>query len=417
MYLLRLPNSIYYTRIATPLPLRDRGYPKEFKFSLLTRERKVAYLRNIEQVQRLHALFDKAKATALSFVEFKAELADAINQFRQSYRSQPETTIRAPLLSATTASKTSPPRTGVCKEVLAQFIASKQLENVTQLTIKQLQQRCSDFLNYLSSQGDVKPSNSQAMAYRDELIQRKLSHKSLKDYLAANRQFFNWCVAKELMVSNPFMVVKLPKKTTSSTQRRRWKAVELKKLFSSRAYQEQGEQFDWITKLQMHQGCRPSEACQLRIKDIKLGELPCIHFSDDAENQHLKNAASNRIVPIHKKLLHSGFLDYVERRKQQGAIQLFDLTPRGDDLDWSKDYRAAFGDVLDACHFKAGQRPTAYSFRHTVVDEFQKAGIEEYVVAQIVGHKHNTMTYGHYAKPLSPEELVDAVNSLKLNIS
>lgn len=414
MYLLRLPNSVYYTRIATHLPLRERGYPKEFKFSLLTRERKVAYLRNIEQVQLLHALFDKAKTTALSFTDFKAELAEAINRLRQNYRTQPETTTSAPILNGTHTVKASPTHPSVGKKALAQFIESKQLENITQLTIKQLQQRCSDFLNYLSRQGGAKPSNSHAMAYRDELIQRELSHKSLKEYLAANRQ---WCVAKELIATNPFTVVKLPKNSNAPTQRRRWKAIELEKLFSSRAYQEQGEQFDWITKLQMHQGCRPSEACQLRIKDIKLSKLPCIHFSDDADDQHLKNAASNRIVPIHRALLKSGFLDYVEQRKRQGASQLFDLVARGDDFDWSKDYRDAFGDFLDACHFKAGQRPTAYSFRHTVVDELQKAGIDEYVVAQIVGHKHNTMTYGHYAKPLSPEELVDAVNSFQLGES
>ena len=118
MYLLRLPNSVYYTRIATPLSLRSSGYPKEFKFSLLTRGRKVAYLRNIEQVQLLHALFDKAKATVLSFSEFKAELADAINQLRQNYRSQPETTTNAPMLSGTTAVKTASPRSSVGKEEL-----------------------------------------------------------------------------------------------------------------------------------------------------------------------------------------------------------------------------------------------------------------------------------------------------------
>lgn len=416
MYLLRLPNSVYYTRIATPLSLRSSGYPKEFKFSLLTRERKVAYLRNIEQVQLLHELFDKAKSTKLDFAQFKVELADAINQLRQQYRSLPETSTHAPTLSGTITTKTTPSHPCIDKEVLAQFIESKRLENVTQLTMKQLQQRCSDFLDYLSEHNAKKPSNSHAMAYRDALIQRKLSHKSLKDYLAANRQFYNWCVAKELMVSNPFMVVKLPKKTNTSPQRRRWKATELKKLFSSQAYRAQGEQFDWITKLQMHQGCRPSEACQLRVGDIRQGATPCIHFSEAGEQQHLKNATSNRVIPIHKALLHSGFLDYVAKRKKQGATQLFDLTPRGDDLDWSKDYRDAFGDVLDACHFKAGQRPTAYSFRHTVVDELQKAGIDEHVVAQIVGHKHNTMTYGHYAKPLSPEELVDAVNSFTLSV-
>ncbi|MGR5501997.1 DUF6538 domain-containing protein [Vibrio sp. DNB22_10_4] len=96
MYLLRLPNSVYYTRIATPLSLRSSGYPKEFKFSLLTRERKVAYLRNIEQVQLLHALFDKAKIAGLSFSTFKAELSESIDKLRQAYDKQPETTI-APL--------------------------------------------------------------------------------------------------------------------------------------------------------------------------------------------------------------------------------------------------------------------------------------------------------------------------------
>ena len=199
---MRLPNSVYYTRIATPLSLRSSGYPKEFKFSLLTRERKVAYLRNIEQVQLLHALFDRAKATTLSFAEFKAELAHSINQLRQNYRSQPETTTNAPILRPTAEAKAISPKLSVGKESLAQFIESKQLESVTQLTIKQLQQPCSNFLNYLSinklsiNKGEEKPSNSLAMAYRDELIQRKLSHKSLKDYLAANRQFFNWCVQK-----------------------------------------------------------------------------------------------------------------------------------------------------------------------------------------------------------------------------
>ena len=85
MYLLRLPNSMYYTRIATPLSLRSSGYPKEFKFSLFTRERKVAYLRNIKQVQLFMALFEKAKLTAMCFSDFTAELADVINQVNERY--------------------------------------------------------------------------------------------------------------------------------------------------------------------------------------------------------------------------------------------------------------------------------------------------------------------------------------------
>ncbi|MGD8123005.1 DUF6538 domain-containing protein [Vibrio sp. TRT 2004] len=81
MYLMRLPNSVYYTRVATPLSLRISGYPKEFKFSLLTRERKVASLRNIVQVQLLMALFEKAKLTAMCVSDFLKYLsAQGANQ-------------------------------------------------------------------------------------------------------------------------------------------------------------------------------------------------------------------------------------------------------------------------------------------------------------------------------------------------
>ncbi|WP_240207602.1 DUF6538 domain-containing protein [Vibrio sp. CyArs1] len=155
MYLMRLPNSVYYTRIATPLSLRSSGYPKEFKFSLLTRERKVAYLRNIEQVQLLMALFEKAKLTAMCFSDFKAELADVINQVRESYCHQPETTTCAPKLSSVSPKQPCKPRPRFGQEALSEFIESKQLENVTQLTITQLQQRCTDFLKYLSAQGPI----------------------------------------------------------------------------------------------------------------------------------------------------------------------------------------------------------------------------------------------------------------------
>ncbi len=242
MYLLRLPNSVYYTRIATPLSLHESGYPNEFKFSLLTRERKAAYLRNIEQVQLLHALFDKAIAMSLSFASFKTELSNAINELRQAYKHQLEPQTNAPLLSATLNKR----KAKVCidEQTLDEFVQTKQLEGVIQLTIKQLNQRCGDFLAYMKSQRADKPSNSLAMSYRDELLKRGLSHKTVKDYLAANKQFFNWCVARELIATNPFNVVKMPSKANGSPQeeRQRWKLADLKRLFSSESYRKQSSQ-------------------------------------------------------------------------------------------------------------------------------------------------------------------------------
>ncbi|EHY8549380.1 TPA: tyrosine-type recombinase/integrase [Vibrio parahaemolyticus] len=417
MYLFRQPNSVYYTRVAIPTSLQKNGFPKEIRLSLVTRDRREAYKRNLDQTKVIFKLFELAQIKSLPFPDFKEKLNAEINKLRVSFNKQTvdgDSTCR--LLSETYEPKSKKQIPSINVDVLDRFVESKRLEKVTNLTLKQLKQRGGDFLTFVDQQKVVSITSSIAMAYRDELLGRGLSHKTLRDYFAAIKQFMNWCVVQELIGSNPFAHVKLPTKSTSShSQRQRWGEKELTRLFSSRAFQEQDLSFQWASKIMVLHGCRPSEACQLRVADIHIdGSIPIISFTDSGEQQHLKNASSKRQVPIHQRLLKSGFLDYVKERQQHKKIQLFDFIPRGKDADWSKDFRDTMGDVLTACGFKAGSRPTAYSFRHTFVDELKQANVEEHIVAQIVGHKNASMTYGHYGKQLPIEKLVLAVNAFTL---
>ncbi|EGR2555267.1 integrase [Vibrio alginolyticus] len=417
MYLFRQPNSVYYTRVAIPTSLQKNGFPKEIRLSLVTRDRRTAYKRNLDQTKVIFELFELAQTKSLPFPDFKQKLNAEINKLRVSFNKQTVdggSTCR--LLSETYEPKPKKQIPAINSDSLDRFIESKRLEKVTNLTLKQLKQRNGDFLKFVEQLEGSSITSSVAMAYRDELLGRGLSHKTLRDYFAAIKQFMNWCVVQELINTNPFSHVKLPTKSSSShSQRQRWGENELPRLFSSQAFQEQDLSFQWATKVMMLHGCRPSEACQLRVADIHIDSpVPIISFTDSGEQQHLKNVSSKRQVPIHKRLLESGFLDYVKARQQQKQAQLFDFIPRGKDLDWSKDFRDIMGDVLTACGFKAGIRPTAYSFRHTFVDELKQANIEEHVVAQIVGHKNASMTYGHYGKQLPVEKLVDAVNAFTL---
>ncbi|MCG9634111.1 tyrosine-type recombinase/integrase [Vibrio parahaemolyticus] len=417
MYLFRQPNSVYYTRVAIPTSLQKNGFPKEIRLSLVTRDRRMAYKRNLDQTKVIFELFELAQTKSLPFPDFKQKLNAEINKLRVSFNKQTvdgDSTCR--LLSETYEPKPKKQIPAINSDSLDRFIESKRLEKVTNLTLKQLKQRNGDFLKFVEQLEGSSITSSVAMAYRDELLGRRLSHKTLRDYFAAIKQFMNWCVVQELINTNPFAHVKLPTKSSSShSQRQRWGEKELPRLFSSQAFQEQDLSFQWATKVMMLHGCRPSEACQLRVADIHIDSpVPIISFTDSGEQQHLKNVSSKRQVPIHKRLLESGFLDYVKARQQQKQAQLFDFIPRGKDLDWSKDFRDIMGDVLTACGFKAGIRPTAYSFRHTFVDELKQANIEEHVVAQIVGHKNVSMTYGHYGKQLPVEKLVDAVNAFTL---
>ena len=309
MYLLRLPNSVYYTRIATPHSLHTLGYPKEIRFSLFTKERRVACLRNVDQTKIILSLFERASEQELPFVEFKLSLNEQINQLREQFNQQAQGNVSAQIPNLNKGISSSKHSSEVDAETLKRFIQSKSLESVKALTIKQLKQRCGDFLLFVEKHSLTKLSSKVAMAYRDDLLSRNLSFKTIKDYIAAIKQFLNWCVVQELLEHNPFSNVKLPSKPTSPpSQRPRWGIPELKRLFQSQSFKAQSNAFRWATLVMFYQGCRPSEACQLEVQDIHLdGDIPIIHFSDSGEQQHLKNADSNRCVPIHQALIDNVF--------------------------------------------------------------------------------------------------------------
>ncbi|MEF1217367.1 site-specific integrase [Photobacterium damselae] len=129
-------------------------------------------------------------------------------------------------------------------------------------------------------------------------------------------------------------------------------------------------------KLPNYHGLRPAEACQLSTTDVKkVGEFYCISCSDSNEKQCLKTKNAYRLVPIHRALLDSGFIEYVEERNRKRLKQLFDYKPYGKNHDWSFHYRTHLGKVQTAIGMKSKERSTAYSFRHTFIDELKMTEI------------------------------------------
>ncbi|MCX8880452.1 tyrosine-type recombinase/integrase, partial [Vibrio parahaemolyticus] len=252
-----------------------------------------------------------------------------------------------------------------------------------------------------------------ANTYRDHLIEKGLSAKTVKEYIAANKQFFDYCERIELIERNIFKAVKAPKSrgTKASQQRDRWQLKDLKRLFSSPEFRKKDTQFQWTTKLQLYQGCRPSEVCQLTTNDIQVIEgVSCITVSDSDAGQRLKTSNAFRTIPLHYQLIKEGFLDYVQERREQKQKQLFDYKPHGENKDWSFRYRTNLGKLQTTIGMKPNARPTAYSFRHTFIDELKIADIPEHIVAEIVGHAHPNITFGRYGKQANIQQLNEAVN-------
>lgn len=424
MYLFRAPNSTYYTRICLPKSLRDNGFPFDLKISLLTKRRDEAVDRNFILVPQLRKLIDDAFQECNPST-FRDNVDVLVNQVRDSFTLRD--TVRLPVRQVRTVSSLSPSTTVNVVEPLAikpkiiippknaleEFIVSKQHAKVRPLTIEQLNQRTAHFLAPLTIDCASRITSADAVRFRDRLYKEGRSYKTNKDYLASCRQFFKWCKQMNYISENPFqeiVVQEQAKKKSQDEERERWSVKDLMKLFSSATYQAKPEEFKWVTNIMLYHGLRPAEACQLRVADIcNKDGIECFVVSEDGEGQHIKTASSLRYIPIHPLLIEKGFLDYVTNRKAARCIQLFNYKPDGKWQDWSKRYCQQFGRLQTAIGMLAKARPTAYGFRHTFIDELKQKGIEESLVAQIVGHTHHSLTFGRYGKKYSMAKLSEVI--------
>lgn len=427
MYLFRAPNCTYYTRICLPKNLRDRGFPFDLKVSLLTKHRAFASERNLSVAAKLKSLI-KNITTQTQPTDFQIAADDLINQLRANFdapdHAEPKQAIP---IRTTNAYQSDTPKISAnitnmvsLKEAFASFVTSKKLLEIRPLTIYQLESRIGHFINWSPAENVADVTTAHAMRYRDELLKTGRSAKTNKDYLAACFQFFKYCKLMNHTGINPFEDVKIHKKPTkrADEERDRWSLTELQKFFHDLRFQEQGEEFRWISLIQPYSGMRPAEICQLQVSDIQVKDnIPYFSVSVDEEGKYIKNSNSIRQVPIHQKLIELGFLEYVAKRKTNGTKQLFSYKPENIFDDWSKSYCIKIGKYQTSIGMKANQRPTSYGFRHTFIDELKQKGVDEIITAQIVGHVNPSMTYGRYGKRLPLAQLSQAVNMISYDLT
>ncbi len=422
MYLFRATNCTYFTRICFSKVLRNRGFPFDIKISLLTKVRTVATKRNLVVSLAVFELVECINETTMPH-DFKSSLNKHINDLREGFDCEYPITLIYPIRGTEVIQ--CPPQKSNVQQVLLNsaldsFVESKSKENILDSTVRQLSKRIQHFIKSSKLRNVAECSTSSALRYRDLLLSQKRTHKTNKEYLAAISQFYKWCKLMNYIDSNPFSDI--PHRNNEGTgtysARQRWKISELNLLLQSNAFKSKDWNFQWITLVLLFQGLRPGEACQLYTGDIiEEDGLVCIHVNDSKPKQRLKNASSNRIVPVHPTLLKLGFVDFVHEVKSKRPKPLFNCKPGGQDDDWSKNYCQQLGRLSTSINLLPKDRPSAYSFRHTFIDELKQQEVDEALVAQLVGHTHKNLTYGKYGKKFPVKKLLQKLNHLHFSIA
>ncbi|EMK3363199.1 tyrosine-type recombinase/integrase [Vibrio parahaemolyticus] len=443
MYLQKAPNGVYQTRICIPKPLRKFGYPFDIKVSLFTKERSEAIARNFLVANYLRSAIGSIDPShPPKFAHFKSVLDQNIDNIRHtfnagsiSYKHPQYRPFESGISSSPTLTPSlnesmiddfpvlhRPPRS---KETsfeasLVLFVESKHKQGITKLAIHQLEQRINHCMKFLARKGlgQNTVTSADLLDYVDHLISEKRSAKSNQGYFASVKQYFSWLKAKGFNSDNPAAGLnpKFKNKQHAYEQRERWTEAELIKLFRSPEFLGQADDFQWVTKLQLFHGFRTGEVCQIYVKDImwSMGIL-CIKVTDISKDQHLKNRHAVRTIPLHP-MLRESFLQFYESRKTRKCSPLFNYKPLGKDKDWTKTYRQQFGKLQTKIGMRAGARPTAYSLRHTFIDELKIKDIPEHSVAEVVGHTNKNMTYGRYGKKHRIDKLLEVVAAFEIDL-
>jgi integrase len=215
--------------------------------------------------------------------------------------------------------------------------------------------------------------------------------------------------------------MKMPKAKPSNARKMGLLDDEIRKLFASPIYARNerprggaGECSYWLPILSLYTGARQGELAQLNVNDVvEVEGVRCLAIRDDGEGASdspfaasLKTDESYRVIPLPKKLIDLGFLDFVA---WVGTGPLFPkLKPNRYGKiaqNWSKWYnrsRREWGIIRPRADFHA--------IRHTVKTRLRNAEGDHEAKLKLVGHSSGNVSenYGSVS-PKAMKKLIDQI--------
>jgi integrase len=167
----------------------------------------------------------------------------------------------------------------------------------------------------------------------------------------------------------------------------------------------------WLPRLAAYTGARLGELAQLYIDDFSVIDgYPCILIRETHPDQSIKTATSERVIPIHPKLIEMGFLKFKDKQHSNGHKRLFPelrkIAARGYSHQVSK-WFYTFKDKLGW-----GKGNTLHGIRHAVATQLKHKEFSSDMVAGLLGHSHGSITFDRYGKEYKVENMLKLVRAL-----
>ncbi len=242
---------------------------------------------------------------------------------------------------------------------------------------------------------------------------RRLAARSVNRYQQQARSLFIWATENDYLRTNPLAILKDVAEPRARDDRKPFTDDDLRAYFAV-LEKDKEPALLWIPRIMAYSGMRLGEAAKLRKADVRReGDLWVFDVNEEGEGRRLKNEASRRLVPVHPRLIELGILELV-KGKPEGFLWPERLrtanSGRKGDVDTLSQLLAyrlrKLAGITDE------KKTAAHSFRHTVAQRLQNAGVPEYQIADILGHENESMTTGRYGDRTSINILSTALRGI-----
>lgn len=251
-----------------------------------------------------------------------------------------------------------------------------------------------------------------------------ISQKTFNRHAAAVSGLFTWAKKNGYWEGeNPATGFIDKKAVPPNKTRRPWRKEELEQLLrsppwsgckSAKQHLVRGDVIVrdlrfFIPFLGLFAGLRLEEACALYAEDVRCTDGIWVLDIVGDEDGRTKEDPSNRTIPLHPQLIKLGLLDHAQHIKAKGGGHLWPEATRGG-LD--QRYSHNVSKWFTRARRKAGlddRKTVNHSFRHNLGSALRGAGINESIVADILGHAHRTMSFRVYSEGAAVRPLYDAI--------